>query len=187
MTLLAEPKAKLLSFDEFLALPDARGYELVDGVLTERKPMGALSSRVGGRVISLLDVFCRQTGAGHVFASDAVYRCFGSPRTGRRPDASYIRTGRLPGEQVPGGDLQIPADLVVEVVSPNDLAYDVEAKAEQYLTYGFGELWVAFPNTRTVHVRRPGEPGVILSEADTLTGQGALAGFSCPVRELFPT
>src|SRR4051812_5586191 len=44
MTLLVEPKT--MSIDEFVALPDSAGFELVDGVLTERKTMGALSDLV---------------------------------------------------------------------------------------------------------------------------------------------
>jgi Uma2 family endonuclease len=129
--------------------------------------------------------FCRRTKAGHVFGSQTTYRCFPNPRTGRRGDVSFIGTGRLPGEKTPAGAIDIPADVIVEVVSPTDLAYDVEAKGNLYLSNGFGELWVVFPNVRTVHVRRPDGSGVIVGNDDTLEGTGPLAGFSCPVREFF--
>jgi hypothetical protein len=40
MTTFAEPETKSLSVDEFLALAESGDYELVDGHLVERKPMG---------------------------------------------------------------------------------------------------------------------------------------------------
>jgi Uma2 family endonuclease len=186
MTLLDEPKSKTLTIEQFLAHPDFKDYELIDGVLTGRRPMGALSDFIAMRLAALLGLFCQKTGAGHIFGSETVYRCFGSSRTGRKGDVSFIRMGRLRGEKIPEGVIEIPADLIVEVVSPTDLAYSVEAKAQLYLNNGFEELWVIFPNTRTIHVRRQGEPAEILNENNTLKGRGALDGFTCGVRELFP-
>jgi Uma2 family endonuclease len=183
MTVAAEPK--LLTIDEFLSLPDSVGYELVEGVLTERKPMGALSDYVAQQVAFELINYCRRTGAGHVFGAETTYRCFGEPNTGRRADVSFIRKGRLAGERIPEGAIEIPADLAVEVISPTDLAYEVEEKVTPYLRHGFGEVWIVYPNTRTVHVHRPGEPIANLGADNSLAGQGPLAGFSCAVRQFF--
>lgn len=186
MTALAEPRTKLLTIDEFMALPDSIGHELVDGELTERKFMGALSDCVAVLIAARLVAFAIQHRAGHVFGSETTYRCFDHLDTGRRADVSFIRTGRLPGERIPESYLTIPADLAVEVVSPNDTAYEVEEKVALYLRHGFGEVWVVYPNTRTVKVHRTGGPFLALSDDQTLVGSGALEGFSCPVRELFP-
>jgi Uma2 family endonuclease len=191
MTVLAEPRPteprpKLLSIDEFMAMPDSVGFELVEGVLTERKLMGALADHVAGRIVHFLNALVLARGLGHVFTSETTYRCFGHPNTGRRPDASFIRTGRLPGEQIPEGYIDLAPDLAVEVVSPDDLAYEIEEKVRLYLEAGIREVWVVYPNTRTVHVNRPGEPSLTLGASDTLTGRGPLEGFSCPVADLFP-
>jgi hypothetical protein len=48
MTVATEPK--LLTIDEFMTLPDSTGFELVEGVLTERKPMGGLADYVAMQV-----------------------------------------------------------------------------------------------------------------------------------------
>ena len=96
MTVLAEPTPKLISMDEFLALPDSIGYELVEGMLTERKPMGALSDHVAARFVMRLGLFAEERGAGHVFGAETTYRCFGHEATGRRVDASFVARGRLP-------------------------------------------------------------------------------------------
>lgn len=188
MTALAEPRPpKLLSIDDFMALPDSIGHELVEGELTERKLMGALSDYVAVLIAARLVAFAVQRRAGHVFGSETTYRCFDHPDTGRRADVSFIRTGRLPGEQIPESYLTIPADLAVEVVSPNDTAYEVEEKVALYLRHGFGEVWVVYPHTRTVKVHRIGQPIVSRSDEQPLVGSGPLEGFSCPVRELFPS
>ena len=155
-------------------------------MLTARRPTDALASHLGARAIARLGLFCHQTKAGHLFGSNTVYRCFGNSRTGRKDDVSFIRKGRLPGARIPEGAIDIPADLIIEVVSPTDNAYDVETKAKLYLGNDFPELWVIFPNTRTVHVRRSGEPEVLLDTRATLKGRGALTGFECAVRNLFP-
>src|SRR2546426_1607214 len=160
MTVLADApsKPKLMSIDEFMAMPDSDGYELVEGVLMERKLTGASASRVAAALIVRLGMFVEQRHLGHVFESEAIHRCFDHPNTGRRPDVSLVRSGRFPNERVPDGDINVPADLPVEVVSPNDLANEVEEKVKLYLDHGFGEVWVVYSTTRTVYVYRKGEP-----------------------------
>ena len=186
MTVLAGPIPRLMSIDEFLALPDSVGFELVDGVLTERKTMGALSDHVVAQFVFRLNLFAEERKAGHVFGAETTYHCFGHEATGRRADCSFVARGRLPADRIPEGTIDIPADVAVEVISPNDLAAEVEEKVKLYLRHGFGEVWVAYPETRSVYVHRKGAPVLALEAQDTLTGRAALEGFACPVASLFP-
>src|SRR3954453_24160721 len=118
---------------DLLAMPDEDRYELVDGSLVERK-MGSLSSWVGGRLLHLISNFAEQNNLGWVWPADNGFQCFpDSPNTVRKPDVSLLRRGRLPGERLPEGYLRIPPDLAVEVISPNDLAYEIEEKIEEYV------------------------------------------------------
>ena len=80
MTLLAEPK--LMSIDEFVALAETAGYELIEGFPTTRKPVGALSDYVAQQVSRQLGNFCEKHDVGYVFGSHATYRCFDNPDTG---------------------------------------------------------------------------------------------------------
>ena len=106
--------------EDLLAMPDGKRYELVDGRLVERK-MGAESSWVGTRLASRLDRFCEDNNLGIVWAADNGYQCFAhAPGLVRRPDVSFVKKGRLPGDVAPKGWVKIPPDLAVEVVSPND-------------------------------------------------------------------
>ncbi len=101
MTLLAESTPKRITIDEFMALPDSDRYELVEGVLTERKLMGALSDYVAAKFVMRLGVFAEDHDAGHVFTADTTYHCFGHEATAKRADASFVARGRLPGERIP--------------------------------------------------------------------------------------
>jgi Uma2 family endonuclease len=175
--------------DDLLKLPDSVSYELVDGKLVERN-MGFESSEIAARIIFLISLFLRDRPGGRIVGPDAGYQCFpDAPEKVRKPDVSFIRPGRLPGEQAPKGHCRIPPDLAVEVVSPGDLSYEIEEKVAEYLAAGVPLVWVVHPPTRTVRVHRPRSSprGEIsnLRDSDTLSGEDVLPGFSCSVSEVF--
>ena len=188
MTTIAAGKPQaLLTADEFMAMPGSRDFELVDGVLVERKLMGARASHIASMLSYFLNGYClSHPGAGWVFDSEATYQCFGRPRTVRRPDVSFIRSGRLPGEELPEGYITIAPDLAVEVISPTNTGDDIEVKVLEYLAAKTTLVWVVFPTARTIHVRRPDGSSAVMTERDTLAGDPVLPGFACPVRDLFP-
>jgi Uma2 family endonuclease len=148
--------------------------------------MGALCGYVAMQVAYELVGFCRRTGAGHVLAFNTAYRWFGNSHTTHRGAVSFIRAGRFPNEQIPESVIEIPADLIVEVIAPNDMACEVQAKVELYLRNGFGEVWLVYPNTRAVYVYRKGGPVDRLDDQQILRGEGPLERFEAPVARLFP-
>jgi Uma2 family endonuclease len=173
-----------------LRMEDSVSYELVDGKLVQRHS-GMLSSNIAARVAVSIGAFLHERGGGHVFGADAGYQCFpNAPSNVRKPDASFVRTGRFPGGKTPTGHCPIPPDLAVEVISPNDLAYDVDEKVNEYSDAGVPLVWVVSPPTRTVRIHRPRAaargPLSGLSAADVITGEDVLPGFSCTVAEFFP-
>jgi Uma2 family endonuclease len=175
-----------LTADEFMAMRDARGYELIDGHLVERKLMGAYADHIAARITSALIVFNNQQPVGWVFGSETTFQCFGSPDTLRRADVSFIRHGRLPGEKPPEGNIRIAPDLAVEVVSPTNTADEVEDKVLDYISAGVELVWVVYPHARTVHVRRKNGPPDVLDETQKLDGDSVLPGFSCAIKNLLP-
>ena len=101
--------------EDLLAMPDGKSYELVGGQLEERN-MGVESSWVGSRVVSRLDRFCEEHKSGWALQADCGYQCFPhDPGMVRRADASFVKTGRFPGNVLPKGWAKVPPDLVVEV------------------------------------------------------------------------
>ena len=173
--------------EDLLAMPDGKNYELVDGRLVERN-MGAESSWIGGNLYFALRSHCKDPTVGWVWPADNGYQCFPhAPKLVRRPDVSFIRAGRLPGGQLPKGHVRIAPDLAVEVVSPNDLAYEVEEKVDDYQKAGVPLIWVIYPENRTVFIRRGNGSVTQLHQDDELSGEEVILGFRCTVRSLFPT
>jgi len=175
--------------EEFLDLPDAVSYELVDGQLVERN-MGLESSGIAARIIVLIGIFVQRGKLGNIFDSEATYQCFAdAPKKIRRPDVSFVRAGRFEGGRLPAGHCRIAPDLAIEVVSPGDLAYEIEEKVAEYLRAGVQLVWVVYPSTRNVKICRPRTsplgPISQLSDSDSISGEDVLPGFTCPVSDIF--
>jgi Uma2 family endonuclease len=174
--------------EELERLPGAVNFELVGGNLVERN-MGSKFSAIALRIGSRLVVYVERHQLGHVFTTDCGYQCFSDdPDKLRKPDVSFVSRIRLPGEP-PDGYIKIAPDLAVEVLSPGDLASDVEEKVQEYLGAGVKLIWIVSPNTRTVRIRRPAGaklgPAGELTEADAISGEDVVPGFECRVAEFF--
>jgi Uma2 family endonuclease len=181
------PEKTEFTFEEFLALPDSRDYELVGGRLVERKTMGVYANFIAAQILTVLNAYCRDHKAGAVFNAETLYRCFGSPNTTRKADVSYVRRERLSAEHLTAGYFSIAPDLVVEVTSPNDLVYALEEKLADYRRAGVPLAWVVHPNTRSIRIHRLQGPPAELFEGQVITGESVLPGFSCPVSDFFPS
>ena len=170
--------------EDLLSLPDGKSYELVDSRLVERQ-MGLESSKIALRIAFLIAQFIQDRKLGDLFGSDASYQCFPqAPQEVRRADVSFIRSGRFEAGRLPRGHCRIPPDLAVEVISPGDLAYDVEEKVALYLGAGIKSVWVVYPPTRIVRIHRRGVSSELTAD-DTITEPELLPEFSCKVAELF--
>jgi Uma2 family endonuclease len=171
--------------EDLLALPDAVRYELVDGKLVER-PMGFVSSFVGGRLFRLLDIYCDKHGLGWVLPADASYQCFpDAPSKVRKPDVSFIAAARLPAIEAPHGHARIAPDLAAEVISPNENFEEAIRKTGEYLDAGVRLLWLIDPASRTVLIFRPDGGGGILRGSGELSGEDVVPGFRCSLDEVF--
>jgi Uma2 family endonuclease len=173
--------------EDLLAMPDGESYELVDGRLVERH-MGLEAGFVVIEIARRLGNHCHEHQTGWVLpGGDAGYLCFPErPRLVRKPDVSFVRRGRFPGEVLPRGYAELAPDLAVEVISPNDLYEEIDQKIEEYLRAGVRLVWVVSPLNHTIRVYRVDGSSASLRDADELDGEDVLPGFRCPVRELFP-
>jgi len=172
--------------EDLLTMPDGDRFELIDGRLVERN-MGKWSSYVAGNVYQGLKNHSDAHQVGWVFPEGTSYQCFpDAPKKVRRPDVSFIRLDRMsPDEAMSEGHLRIAPDLAVEVLSPNDLAYDVDKKIEEYESADVRLIWVVNPETQAVRVHRADSTVSVLHESDELDGENVVPGFRCRVSELF--
>ncbi|MDB5290495.1 MAG: Uma2 family endonuclease [Phycisphaerales bacterium] len=182
---MAQSETATYTPEALLRHPDAVGYELVNGTLAKRHTSAALS-RLTVRIGFLLATEADRTREATVYAADLGYQCFpNDPGNIRKPDISIVRKQCLKALQGDPDYMPIPADLAVEVTSPEDLFHDVAAKVEEYLNAGFGAVWVAYPPLKSITVYKAGGVAAVLHENDQITGEPALAGFRCRVGDFF--
>ena len=170
--------------DELRTLPDdGHEYELVNGEAT-RLNMSLESSWIAGRLLYLLT--CPLLRRGWIYPVDAGFQCFADdPQMVRKPDVAMILRERQPYGPPIEGYCRIAPDLVVEVVSPHDVAKEVHGKIELWLRAGVQQVWVVWPSTRTVEIHT--DPEITrLKGQDELTAGTLIPDFRCAVADLFP-
>ncbi|MFO0964802.1 MAG: Uma2 family endonuclease [Gemmataceae bacterium] len=172
--------------EELLLRPDGDRYEIVNGQLVE-KDLSVLSSWVETQLSMELALYCKTSKRGQSWNSSLGYRIFrDDPNKLRRPDGTFISAERFSPEMFVSGYMTVVPDMAAEVVSDNDLAYEVDEKIEDYLRAGVKLVWVINPETRTVMIHRLDGSTTKLHEDDFLDGENVLPGFRIRVQELFP-
>src|ERR1700730_1993520 len=121
---LSVPPARFTP-DDLLNLETEALYELVDGRLIEKR-ISSLASKTAARITVHLSNWTENFTRGELFP-EQTFQCFSEdPELVRRPDIALILADRLAG--VPNeGHIPIAPDLAVEVVSPNDKIYELDA------------------------------------------------------------
>ena len=169
--------------DLFLQGKDGPQYEYVDGKLEERT-VSTNSSRTAVRILRILGNHVEPTGLGDLYESELGIRIFSDPIETRRADLSFVSAGRSPRHD--SGYLRVAPELVVEVVSPGDVASRLRGKVSAWLDEGVKLVWVAYPEEREIHVFRSSGGASILAAEEQISGEDVLPGFAVTVRDLFP-
>jgi len=76
--------------------------------------------------------------------------------------------------------------LVIEVISPNDLAWEVEAKVAEYSRPSVPLIGVIYPDARTVWRYRASDDATRPGIGDARSGEDILPAFTYPVADVFP-
>ncbi len=179
-------KAKLLTADDLMRLSSqgVRG-ELIRGVLYETMPTGRRHGKILAKLTTRMTSFVEQRALGSVEVGDVGVWLEREPDTVRAPDIAFFSPEKDPPEEIAARYAEVVPDLLVEIVSPNDTPREVREKAEVWLGFGVGLVWVVNPETRTIDVHRRGLPITTLTEQDVLDGLDILPGFTCPVSDIF--
>lgn len=177
---------KLLTAEEFMALPnppDGSQQELVRGEVILMPPPKARHGIICSQIVWLLKSFVTPQRLGWVTSNDSGFIQERDPDTVRGPDVAFWSIARQP--ELPENYFEIPPDLIVEVLSPDDRRRDVREKIRGYVGAGVPLVWLVDPDARTVTVYPGTLRGTELDEADPLDGGAVLSGFSCRVSDLF--
>ncbi len=129
------PAGTLIPLDEYLSEVYDPDREYIDGELIERN-MGEFDhAGLQGIIYALLYNQRRQHGI-HVFPE---LRVQVAPRRFRIPDIT-VTTSRGQGRI-----LREPPFLCIEILSPEDRASRIEAKIDDYLSFGVQHIWIIDP------------------------------------------
>lgn len=177
---------RLVTAEELERRPDDdHRYELVQGELIRRTPVGGVHGRIAVIMAARLHAYAEQHRLGEVMV-EVGYRLARDPDTVRGPDVSFVAASRITEGGVPRGFIVGAPDLAVEIVSPEDTAAEVDEKVQEYLRAGSRLVWVVQPRTRTITSYRPDGNARVHGADDVIDGADVLPGFSMRVRELFP-
>ncbi len=142
-----------------LALDPEKNYEIVNGAPEEKEMPGARHGMIAARLLIRLGGFIEANQLGETF-TEVNFKIGNNERI---PDLSFVAADRIPAEGVPEGVLQIPPDLAIEIISPNDLHEKVSNKVLEYLEAGVKQVWLVSPEIRTVTIFRSMEQVQVFS------------------------
>jgi len=178
---------KLLTAEEFFLLPDpgdGSQQELVRGEVVTMPPPGGLHGvtclKAGRRIGNYVEEHDRGTMA----SNDTGFITERDPDSVRGPDLSFWDKDRL--KEIPVGYVEIPPDMLVEVLSPSNTSKQIRVKLKEYFAKGVRLVWVIAPEDRTLTIYRTPDEGRVLHDTATVTGEDVLPGFTCRVSDLLP-
>lgn len=144
------------TFEDFCALMKADDKaDLIEGVIYMTSPENTQANKLFGWLFGLMKFFVESTDAGELFGSRVALRL--DDRNGPEPDIAFVRKARL--HFVKRGHIAGPADLTMEIVSPDSIERDYYKKRRQYERARVREYWIVDPLREKVALLRLGPGG----------------------------
>jgi len=196
---LTDPSARLATSDltprsrwdgasmtlaEFLALPEdsETALEFDDGVVTQKVAPQFDHSALQMEIVRRLD---RHASAHRLGVALPELRMV-VPGWAPVPDVSYIRRERIkPASRRRFGKIEIPPDLAIEIVSPEQTVQALQEKCRRYVAVGVSVSLVVDADDETIYAIRPGQPLRVLRGDDRIDLDDVLPGFDLTVSALF--
>ncbi len=154
MTVIAQAG---LSYDEFLEQCDGQHVEWVNREVVPMSPVSNLHQKLGVHLLSLLQFYATERKLGEVRYEPFQMKT-GPHLPGRSPDIFFVANanlGRLKKTFLDG-----PADLVVEIISPESRARDRGDKFYEYEQGGVPEYWLLDPVREQAEFYQLGADGI---------------------------
>ncbi|MHB2016579.1 MAG: Uma2 family endonuclease [Candidatus Xenobia bacterium] len=175
---------RMMSLDEFLAMPEDPMLEWVRGEVVTR----AMPTNLHGLVAAVLSMHLTawalemRTGAPMIEVR-ITYRQGDDPRS-IIPDLSFMSRDRFQGPARHEHLAEAP-DLAIEVLSPGQSFASMIDRVNWLLTHGSRLVWIMDGEDRRISVFRHGAPPQVLSQGDVLQDADVLPGFELTMRQLF--
>jgi Uma2 family endonuclease len=138
------PARPRMTFEEFLRSPYERA-EWVDGEVFELSPENLDHTGITSWLSGLLAVYVEERDLGRVLVGFLMKT--GPHLAGRVPDTLFL--AREHESRIRQNYIDGPADLAIEVVSPDSTERDRKTKRREYEQGGVREYWIADPLARS--------------------------------------
>lgn len=148
--------------DEFYALGEDSPWELLDGRLV-MSPASDRHEDLFSFLNALLRGWLDERGGGLVRGSRYPMRL--DPRWSPEPDLLVVTDAHR--DRMTPQRLEGPADLVIEIASEGDPAFDEREKLPRYQQAGIPEMWLVSPQKDSVRVVRRESTGTYTSSPET--------------------
>lgn len=166
--------------------PDDVLYEVVDGQVVEKPPMGSYSTWVASFLQMTLGAFVVGHRLGNV-VTEMLFRIDPARNLQRRPDVAFVSNERWPiAQRVPReSPWDVVPDLAIEVNSPSNRGEQLLKEIREYCRAGARRVWVFYPDEALVYVYTSPTQVWILQRSDVLDDEALLPGFQLRLDSLF--
>jgi Uma2 family endonuclease len=104
----------------------------------------------------------------------------------RRPDVAFVSYAHWPTAIVTREPAwNVVPDLAIEIISPTNLAEEIDRKITDYFQSGVRLVWVFYADSGRVYVYQSPTHVSILERTDTLDGDEVLLGFRLAITALY--
>ncbi|MCI0684705.1 MAG: Uma2 family endonuclease [Gemmataceae bacterium] len=158
-------------------------YEIVDDKKVEVY-VGVRELGIATRLAVLISAALGPAPTGEPFI-EMIFRLKKGSRKARRPDLAFVAYDRWPDRKLPDDEAwEIVPNLLVEIISKNNSAEEVQTKLKEYFEAGVQVVWVIYPRQEQILVYTGIKEVAVLDQDDTLRGGPVLPTFSVSVKEL---
>jgi Uma2 family endonuclease len=141
------PSSGPMSYEEFLATDfESKHVEWVNGKAIVMSPSNQQHQSINRFLGKLLGIFVSERKLGVMFEETFQMKT-GPDLPGREPDIMFVSNAHK--KRLKKTYLDGPADLAVEIISPDSVARDRGEKHEEYEKGGVREFWLIDPKRKT--------------------------------------
>ncbi|MBI4688986.1 MAG: Uma2 family endonuclease [Nitrospirae bacterium] len=152
---------KHFTYDDINRLPEGN-YEIIDGERRDMTPTGFEHGHFEGKFFELLTRHFKDKG--YVAVGEIGVMINKNPFRLRAADVVYMSKEKSP--QRPKGMLEIAPDLIIEIISESNAAWEIMDKVKDYLSIGVGRIVLVDPLTQIVSLYQKGKKEAILYSFD---------------------
>lgn len=176
------PVRTLMTAEQFDALPEEEGrtWELLDGNLIEAPSATPEHNLIPGRLFALLYSFVRSGKLGKLLLeTDLAVR----HDSRLRPDMGFFSAETWRSIELDRVPVRHAPNIAFEIISPSETATTINRKVQAYLAWGVREVWLIYPETRTVEVQVPGSARILADNA--FLSSSLVPGWRTQISEIF--